>query len=149
MKEIQISIKPLPHFEGLDLPGYQTPGSSGFDFLAACHDEIILKPGERFLVPTGLSFSIPLGTEIQVRPRSGLAVKHGITMVNNPGTVDSDYRGEVKLIMINLGQEVFTITRGMRIAQGVLAEVVKGQFNVADNLDATCRGAGGFGHTGI
>ena len=149
MKEISISVKTLPHFEGLTLPDYQTLGSSGFDFLAACDQDISLKPGERFLVPTGLSFSIPLGTEIQVRPRSGLAVKHGVTMVNTPGTIDSDYRGEVKLIMINLGQETFTITRGMRIAQGVLAEVVKAKFNVADNLDATLRGAGGFGHTGV
>ena len=149
MKEIDISVKVLPHYEGLTLPNYQTLGSSGFDFLAACDPDITLKPGERFLVPTGLSFSLPLGTELQVRPRSGLAVKHGVTMVNTPGTIDSDYRGEVKVIMINLGQENFTITRGMRIAQAVLAEVVKARFNVADNLDATLRVAGGFGHTGV
>ncbi len=149
MKEIEISVKALPHYEGLALPDYQTLGSSGFDFLAACDQDIVLKPGERFLVSTGLSFSLPLGTEIQVRPRSGLAVKYGVTMVNTPGTIDSDYRGEVKVIMINLGQENFTISRGMRVAQGVLAEVVKARFNVADNLDATLRGAGGFGHTGV
>lgn len=149
MKEIEISVKTLPHYEGLPLPQYQTEGSSGFDFLAACGDPITLNPGERYLVPTGISVALPLGTEIQVRPRSGLAVKHGITMLNTPGTIDSDYRGEIKIILANLGQESFTVTRGMRIAQGILAEVVKARMIPADNLDATLRGAGGFGHTGI
>lgn len=149
MKEIEISVKTLPHYEGLPLPDYQTTGSSGFDFLAACDEPITLNPGQRFLVPTGLSMALPLGTELQIRPRSGLAVKHGVTMLNTPGTIDSDYRGEIKVILANLGQEPFTVTRGMRIAQGVLAEVVKAKLIPADNLDATLRGAGGFGHTGI
>lgn len=149
MKEIEISVKALPHYEALPLPDYQTAGSSGFDLLAACEEPIVLNPGQRFLVPTGISVALPPGTELQVRPRSGLAVKHGITMLNTPGTIDSDYRGEIKIILANLGQEPFTVTRGMRIAQAVLAEVVKARLVPADNLDATLRGAGGFGHTGI
>ena len=149
MKEIEIIVQPHPHFEGLNLPEYQTAGSSGFDLLAACDEAVVVRPGQRTLVPTGLSFSIPTGTEIQVRPRSGLALKHGITLLNTPGTIDSDYRGEVKVILINLGQEDFVVTRGMRIAQAVIAEVVKARMVSADNLDATHRGSGGFGHTGI
>ncbi len=149
MKEFEISVKTLPHYEGLPLPAYQTEGSSGFDLLAACDAPIVIRPGERTLIPTGVSFSIPYGTEIQVRPRSGLAIKHGLSLLNSPGTIDSDYRGEVKVIIANLGQEDFTVTRGMRIAQAVLAEVVKAKLVVADNLDATLRGAGGFGHTGV
>lgn len=149
VKEIEVQVKVHPHAEGLQLPGYQTAGSSGFDLLAACDGDIILKPLERALVPTGISFSIPLGTEIQIRPRSGLAIKHGITLPNTPGTIDSDYRGEVKVILMNLGQESFVIQRGMRIAQAVIAEVVKAKLVIADNLDATHRGSGGFGHTGI
>ncbi len=149
MKEFEVAVKILPHYEGLPLPAYQTEGSSGFDLLAACNEPIVLKPGERTLVPTGLSFSLPLGTEIQVRPRSGLAIKHGLSLLNSPGTIDSDYRGEVKVIVANLGQEDFTVTRGMRIAQAILAEVVKAKLTVADNLDVTLRGAGGFGHTGL
>ena len=149
MKSIEITVKTFPHFEGLTLPEYQTPGSSGFDLTAACDEAVIIRPGQRALVPTGLSFSIPTGTEIQVRPRSGLALKNGVTLLNSPGTIDSDYRGEVKVILINLGQEDFVVTRGMRIAQAVIAEVVKAKMLPADNLDATHRGSGGFGHTGI
>lgn len=149
MKEIEVQVKIHPHGEGLPLPSYQTAGSSGFDLFAACDQDIVLKPFERALVPTGISFSIPLGTEIQIRPRSGLAIKNGITLPNTPGTIDSDYRGEVKVIMMNLGQETFIIQRGMRIAQAVIAEVVKAKLIAADNLDATHRGSGGFGHTGI
>lgn len=146
--EVEIQIQVLKHGEGLPLPSYQTPGSSGFDLLAAVEQDLILKPGERTLIPTGLSFAIPQGYEAQIRPRSGLAIKHGITMLNTPGTIDSDYRGEVKLIAINLGQESFTVTRGMRMAQAVIAEVVKARLLAADNLDTTSRGSGGFGHTG-
>ena len=149
MKEIQISIKTLPHFEGLGLPEYQTHGASGFDLCAACSDPLQLTPGRRALVPTGLQAAIPHGFELQIRPRSGLAVKHGLTMLNTPGTIDSDYRGEIKLIVINLGSEPFMIERGMRLAQAVLAEVVKAKLAAADNLNATSRAEGGFGHTGI
>lgn len=148
MGEIEVQIQVLPHGEGLPLPSYQTPGSSGFDLLAAVDKDLILKPGERTLIPTGISFSLPQGYEAQIRPRSGLAIKHGITMLNTPGTIDSDYRGEIKLIAINLGQESFTVTRGMRMAQAIIAEVVKAKLIVADNLDVTSRGSGGFGHTG-
>lgn len=149
MAEIELPILVHPHGEGLPLPSYQTAGSSGFDLLAAVDQDFILKPGERALIPTGLSFSLPEGYEAQIRPRSGLALKHGVTMLNTPGTIDSDYRGEIKLIVINLGQETFTITRGMRLAQAVIAAVVKAKLIVADNLDVTHRGSGGFGHTGI
>ncbi|MBI3312665.1 MAG: dUTP diphosphatase [Candidatus Omnitrophica bacterium] len=148
MKELEIKVKCLPHFEGLDLPRYMSHGASGFDLLAAIPKEIILAPLERNLVPTGIIVELPHGTEAQIRPRSGLAHKHGITLLNTPGTIDSDYRGEIQVIMINLGKENFTITRGMRIAQMVIAEVVKATLLVADNLDATHRGSGGFGHTG-
>jgi len=149
LKTLDVQVKTWPHFEGLTLPEYKTQGSSGFDLLAACDEDIVLKPGARFLVPTGISISMPLGVEAQVRPRSGLAVNHGITLLNTPGTIDSDYRGEIKVIVINLGQDDFVITRGMRIAQVVIAEVVKANLLVADNLDSTVRGSGGFGHTGI
>ena len=148
MNQINISIQVHPHGEGLPLPSYQTAGSSGFDLLAACENEMVLNPGERTLVPTGISFSLPQGYEAQIRPRSGLAIKNGITLPNTPGTIDSDYRGEIKVILMNLGQESFVIKRGMRIAQAVIAEVVKAKLVVADNLDATFRGSGGFGHTG-
>jgi dUTP pyrophosphatase len=146
--EIELSILVHPHGKDLPLPSYQTAGSSGLDLMAACDQEIILNPGERTLVPTGISFSLPPGYEAQIRPRSGLAMKNGITLPNTPGTVDSDYRGEIKVILMNLGQEPFVIKRGMRIAQAVIAEVVKAKLVVADNLDATLRGSGGFGHTG-
>jgi dUTP pyrophosphatase len=148
MKEIEIQVKTLENFEGLTLPEHQTEGSSGLDLVAACDDDIILKPGERALVPTGFSIALPLGTEAQIRPRSGLALKHGVTMLNSPGTIDSDYRGEIKVIVVNLGQEEFHITRGMRIAQMVIAEVIKTKLILADNLTTTQRGSGGFGHTG-
>lgn len=148
MKEIEIQVKTLENFEGLTLPEHQTEGSSGLDLLAACSEDIILKPGERTLVPTGFSIALPLGTEAQIRPRSGLALKHGVTMLNSPGTIDSDYRGEIKVIVVNLGQEEFHITRGMRIAQMVIAEVIKTRLIPVDNLTNTQRGSGGFGHTG-
>lgn len=146
--EIDLHIQALPDFEGLSLPQYQTEGSSGLDLLAACLEPIMLQPGQRTLVPTGISIALPLGFEAQIRPRSGLALKHGITLLNTPGTIDSDYRGEIKVIVINLGDQPFEITRGMRIAQMVTAEVVKARIITADNLKPSLRGAGGFGHTG-
>lgn len=148
MNKLKVRVKTFSHFDGLELPRYMTEGSSGIDLLAACADNIELKPGERKLVPTGLAISLPRDTEAQIRPRSGLAIKHGITILNTPGTIDSDYRGEIQIILINLGQELFTIKRGMRIAQMVFGQVVKAELQMADNLDETCRGAGGFGHTG-
>lgn len=149
MRQIEVPIKTHPHFEGLPLPNYQTHGASGIDLLAAVENPVVLKPGQRILVPTGVSISLPEGTEAQVRPRSGLALKHGITLLNTPGTIDSDYRGEIKVIVINLGQEDFVIERGARIAQLVIAEVVKATWLPADNLDVTHRSSGGFGHTGL
>ncbi len=148
MNELEIAVKILPHFAGLDLPAYQTQGSSGFDLLAACEATFELLPGERALVPTGITVSLPMGTELQIRPRSGLALKSGVTLLNSPGTIDSDYRGEIKVILINLGKDVFKVTRGMRVAQAVFSEIIKARLVVVDNLDVTCRGAGGFGHTG-
>lgn len=146
---LELFVQCHPHFSGLELPSYQTPGSSGFDLLAAIQEEIILVPGERALIPTGISMAIPSGFEAQIRPRSGLALRHGITLLNTPGTIDSDYRGEIKVIVINLGQETFVLQRGMRIAQCVIASVVKVQLMTADDLGETVRGSGGFGHTGI
>ena len=149
VKEIEVEVKTLPHFEGLSLPEYQTHGASGFDLCASCEVPISLAPGARTLVPTGLQVALPHGFELQIRPRSGLAVKHGLTLLNTPGTIDSDYRGEIKLIVINLGSELFMIERGMRMAQAVLAEALKAKLVQADNLSATNRAQGGFGHTGI
>lgn len=145
---LTVSVKMLSHFDGLSLPQYMTEGSSGIDLLAACQDPVTLQPGDRALIPTGLVISLPKEIEAQIRPRSGLAIKHGITLLNTPGTIDSDYRGEIQIIMINHGKEAFTVTRGMRIAQMVLARVVKAKLEVVDNLDETRRGSGGFGHTG-
>ncbi len=145
---VQIKIKTLPHFEGLELPQYQTEGSAGMDLTAACGADITILPGERKLVPTGICMSIPHLYEVQIRPRSGLALKNGITLPNSPGTIDSDYRGEIQVILLNLGQEVFVVKRGMRIAQMIVAPVVKSSFQIVDNLDDTVRASGGFGHTG-
>jgi len=149
VQELEIKIKVLPHFEGLSLPEYMTDGASGFDLIAACEEAVALSPGRRALIPTGISISLPRGTEAQVRPRSGLAIKHGITLLNSPGTIDWDYRGEIKVILINHGEDAFVIERGMRIAQLVVMQTIKAKLVVADNLDATHRGAGGFGHTGV
>jgi dUTP pyrophosphatase len=150
MKNVTVSVCPLPHFEGLNLPAYETAGSAGMDVRAALPEAepMVLAPGARAMVPTGLSVAIPEGYEIQVRPRSGLAAKHGLTCLNTPGTIDSDYRGEIKVILINLGAEPFTIARGERIAQLVLAPVTRLAWAETDSLDATSRGAGGFGSTG-
>jgi len=140
----------LPHFQGLPLPGYETAGAAGLDLRAALPDDrqIILLPGKRILVPTGLIFEIPAGFEGQVRPRSGLALKHGITCLNTPGTIDSDYRGEVQVLLINHGEEDFAITRGMRIAQLVIAPVIQARIEERVQLAETSRGVGGFGSTG-
>lgn len=150
MTEITVAVRPLPHFEGLDLPAYETLGAAGMDVRAAvAQDEpLVLNPGEKTMVPTGLSVAIPQGYEIQMRPRSGLAAKHGITCLNSPGTIDSDYRGELKVILINHGQEAFTIARGERIGQMLLAPVTRLVWEQVDSLDETDRGAGGFGSTG-
>jgi len=143
---IQIELKRLPHGEGLALPSYASEGAAGLDVLAA--EELSLAPGARHAVATGFAIAIPDGYEVQVRPRSGLALKHGITCLNTPGTIDSDYRGEVKVILANLGDEPFPVRRGDRIAQLVPAPVLKAQFLEVADLDATLRGAGGFGSTG-
>jgi dUTP pyrophosphatase len=145
-----VPIKRLPHGEGLPLPAYETAQAAGMDLRAAVPEAepLTLAPGERFMVPTGLAFALPPGFEGQVRPRSGLAAKAGVTCLNTPGTVDADYRGEVKVILINLGQEPFVIQRGERIAQLVIAPVVQAEWALVDDLDATARGAGGFGSTG-
>lgn len=149
-KPVAIEVCPLPHFEGLTLPAYETPGSAGMDLRAALPEgePMTLAPGKRAMVPTGLSFAIPLGYEVQIRPRSGLAAKHGLTCLNTPGTIDSDYRGEVKVILINLGEEDFVIERGERVAQMVLAPVTQASWSEVAILDETSRGAGGFGSTG-
>lgn len=151
MKTIPLDIFRLPHSEGIDLPAYETAGAAGMDVRAAVPQDLplVLALGARALVPTGLTIAIPDGFECQVRPRSGLAFKHGITCLNTPGTIDADYRGEVKVLLINLGDMPFEITRGMRIAQLVIAPVVKAQIKeTAEMPAATKRGAGGFGSTG-
>jgi dUTP pyrophosphatase len=145
-----IQVSPLPHFQGLALPAYETVDAAGMDLRAAVDDgaPVTLAPGARAMVPTGLTIALPAGYEAQVRPRSGLAAKHGITCLNSPGTIDADYRGEVKVILINLGSEPFVIKRGERIAQMIIAPVTRAELKVVDKLDDTKRGAGGFGSTG-
>jgi dUTP pyrophosphatase len=149
-QSVIIPVKTLPHFEGLALPSYETAGAAGMDVRAAVPADapLVLAPGSRAMVPTGLSVAIPEGYELQMRPRSGLAAKHGITCLNSPGTIDSDYRGELKVILINHGIEPFTIARGERIGQIVLAPVTRASFALTDALPDTARGAGGFGSTG-
>lgn len=147
---VTIRVAPLPHFEGLALPAYETADAAGMDLRAAVpdHAPMTLKPGERAMVPTGLTIALPPQHEAQVRPRSGLAAKHGVTCLNSPGTIDADYRGEVKVILINHGQEPFVIKRGERIAQMVIAPVTRAELVQVEALDDTQRGAGGFGSTG-
>ena len=147
---VTIHVAPLPHFEGLALPAYETSDAAGMDLRAAVPDgePLTLAPGHRAMVPTGLTIALPAGHEAQVRPRSGLAAKHGVTCLNSPGTIDADYRGEVKVILINHGQEPFVIKRGERIAQMVIAPVTRAELSVVATLDATQRGSGGFGSTG-
>ncbi|MFC0500699.1 dUTP diphosphatase [Asaia krungthepensis] len=148
MSPLPVELVRLPHAEGLDLPHYASSGAAGMDLLAAIDAEMIVKPGERALVPTGLKIGLPAGYELQIRPRSGLALKHGITLPNTPGTIDEDYRGEIGVIILNTGHEDFVITRGMRIAQAVLAPVIRLTWVEVSALDETARGAGGFGSTG-
>ncbi len=144
--EVPVRVKRLPHGEGLELPEYATDGAAGMDVVAA--EDVTIAPGARHAVATGLALAIPAGFEIQVRPRSGLALKHGITVPNTPGTIDSDYRGELKVILINLGAEAFAVRRGDRVAQLVLAPVTRASWLAVDELDETARGEGGFGSTG-
>lgn len=145
---VLIAIRRLPHGEGLPLPSYATPGAAGMDLLAAVDSPLSIEPGQRALIPTGLAISLPPGYELQVRPRSGLALRHGIVLPNSPGTIDEDYRGELQIILLNAGELPFTVERGTRIAQAVLAPVVRARWDEVENLDETTRGTGGFGSTG-
>jgi len=144
---VEIAVKRLPHGEGLPLPAYATAGAAGMDVVSA--EDVTLPSMARHAVATGLAIAIPEGFEVQVRPRSGLALKHGITLPNTPGTIDSDYRGELKVILVNLGAEPFEIKRGDRIAQLIVAPVQVGRMVEVEDLDETVRGAGGFGSTGV
>ena len=144
----QVQVIRLPHFSGLPLPAYATAGAAGIDLIAAIQEPIELAVGQRAMVPTGLKLAIPVGFEAQVRPRSGLAANHGVTVLNSPGTIDSDYRGELKVVLINLGQEPMIITRGTRIAQLVLAKVERLEWQPVEVMSETKRGEGGFGSTG-
>ena len=144
-----LQIQVLPHGEGLPIPSYQTARAAGLDLYAALDVDLLVHPKQRIAVPTGLCLAIPLGFEGQVRPRSGLSFKHGLTVVNAPGTIDSDYRGEIKVLLINLSNEPFLVVRGMRIAQLVISPVSQVSIQIAEELDATARGDGGFGSTGL
>jgi len=146
---LAVEIQALPHAEGLPLPRYETDQAAGMDLLAALPADVILKPGQHAVIPAGIAIALPVGYEAQVRPRSGLAAKHGVTVLNAPGTVDADYRGEVGVILINHGAKDFSISRGMRIAQLVIAPVTRIGWTVVEQLSATERGAGGFGSTGL
>ena len=148
---VTVAVKRLPHAADLPLPRYETAGAAGLDLQAAIDADapLVLKAGARALVPTGLALALPEGFEAQVRPRSGLALKQGVTLVNSPGTIDSDYRGEIGVILINHGQEDVVVTRGMRIAQLVIAPVIQARLVELDELDQSERGAGGFGSTGV
>jgi dUTP pyrophosphatase len=145
---IKLELKRLDHGQGLPLPAYQSALAAGLDLVAAVDDGLTLQPGSRALVPTGLAMALPVGYEAQVRPRSGLAAKHGVTVLNTPGTIDADYRGEVKVILINLGDTAFEISRGDRIAQLVIAPVLQAEIEEVEILSETSRGTGGFGSTG-
>ena len=147
---VKVDIRQLPHADGLALPTYQSAAAAGLDLLAAVADNapLVLAPGRHATVPTGLAIALPPGFEAQVRPRSGLAARHGVTVLNSPGTIDADYRGEISVILINHGEAPFTVRRGERIAQMVIAPVVRAELAVAASLSATDRGSGGFGSTG-
>lgn len=144
---IAIRVTRLPHGEGLPLPAYATAGAAGMDLLAAVTEPVTIAPGKRALIPTGLAIALPPGYELQVRPRSGLALRHGIVLPNSPGTIDEDYRGELQVIVLNAGDAPFTVERGIRIAQAVLAPVVRARWHEVPTLDDTARGSGGFGST--
>jgi dUTP pyrophosphatase len=149
IKPLTIDLQILPHGSDLPLPQYATADSAGMDLCAAITADIVLQPLARAIVPTGLAIALPPGFEAQIRPRSGLAAKSGITVLNAPGTIDADYRGEIGVILINLSDAAFTVTRGMRIAQMVIAPYTRSQWQQVESLDATARGAGGFGSTGL
>ncbi len=149
MEKIAVDIVRLPHAKDLALPAYATPGAAGLDLLAAVAEPVELAPGAWKLIPTGIALALPDGFEAQVRPRSGLALKHGLTLLNSPGTIDADYRGEVGAILVNHGPAPFRVERGMRIAQLVVARVAQAAFVERDALPATARAAGGFGSTGV
>ena len=146
---VELAFQALSHFGDLPLPAYATTGAAGMDIVAAVTEDLVLAPGGRSAVPTGLSMAVPPGHEVQIRPRSGLALRHGVTVANAPGTIDSDYRGEVKILVVNLGDADFTVSRGMRIAQIVLAPVARAHPTLVAELDNTARGSGGFGSTGL
>jgi dUTP pyrophosphatase len=148
MNALAVSLSILPHGEGLPLPAYATSGSAGVDLVAAIAGSVVLAPGARALVPTGIALALPEGYEAQVRPRSGLALRHGVTVLNSPGTIDSDYRGEICVILANLGDAAFTVSRGERIAQLVVAPVRQVAWELVATLPETVRGGGGFGSTG-
>jgi dUTP pyrophosphatase len=148
MKSVDLKMIRLPHGAGLPLPEYQSAQAAGLDLLAAVTDDVTIDPGQRQPIPTGIAIALPLGTEAQVRPRSGLAARHGVTVLNTPGTIDADYRGEILVILINLGSESFTVRRGMRIAQLVIAPVLRARIAEGGELAKTSRGRGGFGSTG-
>jgi dUTP pyrophosphatase len=145
---VAVRVRRLPHNQDLPLPGYATDGAAGMDLLAAVTEPMVVAPGQRVLVPTGLAIALPAGYELQVRPRSGLALRNGIVLPNSPGTIDEDYRGEIQVIVLNAGEAPFTVERGTRIAQAVLAPVVRARWHEVDSLDATPRNEGGFGSTG-
>ena len=145
----QIYLTTLPHAKDLELPAYATEGAVGMDLAAAVEEDLVIYPGQTVMVPTGMKIAVPEGYEAQIRPRSGLALNHGITLPNSPGTVDPDYRGEIKVILLNLGSEPFTVRRGMRIAQMVIVPAVRASIRIVDDLPPTERGEGGFGHSGI
>jgi dUTP pyrophosphatase len=149
MTTLNVSVTRLPHGADLPLPEYATPGSAGLDLLAAIDADVSLAPGARNLTPTGLAIALPKGFEAQVRPRSGLALKNGVTVLNSPGTIDADYRGEIGVVLINCGDAPFVVTRGMRIAQLVVAPVIQLSWAETSDLPATARGAGGYGSTGL
>ena len=147
--QVAVAIQRLPHGADLPVPAPATGASAGADLVAAVTEPVVLAPGARALIPTGIAIALPRGFEAQVRPRSGLAVKHGVTLLNSPGTIDADYRGEIGVILINHGEEPFTVTRGMRIAQMVIQRVESARWEEVDELAETARGAGGFGSTGL
>ncbi len=148
MTATRVAVHRLPHGEGLALPGHATAESAGVDLLAAVADDLVIEPGARAVVPSGIAIALPPGFEAQVRPRSGLAAKHGVTVLNSPGTIDADYRGEIGVILVNLGEAAFTVRRGMRIAQMVVAPVLGVAWHEVDTLPDSGRGPGGFGSTG-
>jgi dUTP pyrophosphatase len=148
-RSLQVLINRFSHSQGLDLPVYQTEGSAGLDLCAAVESELVIEPGTRIAIPTGIAIAVPSGFEAQVRSRSGLALKNGVHVLNSPGTIDSDYRGEIRVILINLGENKFSVRRGDRIAQLIVAPVFQITWDEVDHLPLSDRGSGGFGHTGL